>query len=114
MDFDVQRIGDVGVVLIPGDTLEASNLKEFNGDIAPILEENAKIVLDMSQIRFIDSMGCGSFLSLLKILKNKGGGLKLCCITDPVDSLFKLMGFNQLFGIYKTREEAVDAFKSND
>jgi len=39
---------------------------------------------------------------------------EFCCITDPVDSLFKLMGFNQLFGIYESREDAVDAFKASD
>ena len=110
MELDVEKIGDVAIVLLPGETLEASNVQEFKGSMAPIVEANNKIVFDMSQIRFIDSTGCGICISFLIMLKDKGGGLKLCSTTAPVDSLFNLMGFDQLFGIFKTREEAVKAF----
>ena len=112
MDIDTETIGDIVVVLLPGETLEANITHEFTQDIEPLLEENTKVVFDMSQIRFIDSMGCRVLLTSHKRLQNKGGGLKLCCITDPVNTLFNLMGFNQLFGIFKTREEAVGAFES--
>jgi len=110
MDFNIETIGDIVVVLLPGETLEANITLEFKQDIKPILEENTKVVFDMSQIRFIDSMGCGVLLGALKRLKDKGGGLKLCCITNPVDSIFKLMGFDRLFGIFEMREDAVNAF----
>ena len=114
MGLDINKIGDVAIVLLPGDTLEASNLQDFKANMEPVLEANNKIVFDMSQIRFVDSTGCGAFLSFLKMLKNKGGGLKLCSITDPVQALFNLMSFDKLFGIFKTREDAVKAFEASD
>jgi anti-anti-sigma factor len=110
VDFDVEKAGDVAIVLLPGETLEASNVDDFRDRMGPVLEENAKVVFDMSQVRFIDSMACGLFLSLLKQLQQKGGGLKICCITTPVENLFALMGFDKLFGVAKTREEAVKDF----
>ncbi len=111
VDVEVEKNGDVAVVLLRDETLEATGVSEFKGTMEPILEESDKVVLDMSHIRFIDSMGCGVFISLLKRLQKKGGGLKICCITDPVESLFTLIGFDKLFGIFKTREDAVNAFK---
>jgi anti-anti-sigma factor len=111
VDFDVEQTGDIAVVLLPGETLEASNVKEFKGNMEPVLEQNAKVVFDMSHIRFIDSMGCGVLISFLKRLQQKGGGLKICAITAPVENLFTLMGFDKLFGIFKTREDAINAFK---
>jgi len=114
MDFNIETIGDIVVVLLPGETLEASITQEFKQGIEPLLEENTKVVFDMSQIRFIDSMGCGVLLTSLKRLKDKRGGLKLCCITDPVDSIFKLMGFDRIFSIFEMREDAVNAFKSSE
>jgi anti-sigma B factor antagonist len=109
--FDVEKAGDVAVVLFPEETLEASNANDFRGKMEDILEENTRLVFDMSHVRFIDSMGCGLLVSFLKMLQEKGGGLKLCCITAPVKNLFMLMGFDKLFGIFKTREEAVKAFR---
>jgi len=114
MDFNIETIGDIVVVLLPGETLEASITQEFKQAIEPLLEETTKVVFDMSQIRFIDSMGCGVLLTSFKRRKEKGGGLKLCCVTDPVDSIFKLMGFDRLFGIFETREAAINAFKSSE
>ena len=114
MDFNIETIGDIVVVLLPGETLEASITQEFKQGIEPLLEENTKIVFDMSQIRFIDSMGCGVLLTAFKMLKDKEGELKLCCITNPVGSIFKLMEFDRLFDIFETREAAVNAFKASD
>ena len=111
MDFKVEKSGDVAVVLLPGETLEASNVDAFRGNMAPVLEGNAKVVFDMSQVHFIDSMACGLLVSLFKQLQQKGGGLKICCITPPVENLFALMGFDKLFGRFKTREEAIGALK---
>lgn len=113
MDFDLEIFSDIVVVHLPGETLEASITLEFKQGIEPILEKNTSVVFDMSQIRFIDSMGCGVLLTSLKKLKDKGGGLKLCCITDPVNSIFKLMGFDRIFSIFEMREDAVNAFKSD-
>ena len=110
MDFNTETIGDIVVVVLPGETLEASITQEFKQGIEPLLEENTKVVFDMSQIRFIDSTGCGVLLTSFKRLKDKGGGLKLCCITDSVDSIFKLMNFDRLFDILEIREDAVNAF----
>ena len=114
MDFNIEAIGDIVVVTLPGETLEARITQEFTQNIEHLLEESTKVVFDMNQVRFIDSMGCRVLLITHKKLQNKGGGLKLCCITDPVTSIFNLMCFNQLFSIFKTREEAVGAFESSD
>lgn len=111
MDGDVEKAGDVAVVLLLEETLEASNINEFKDKMEPVLEENTKVVCDMNRVRFIDSTGCSLFLSFLKRLQKKEGGLEICCPTAPVKNLFTMMGFDRLFGIYKTREEAIGAFK---
>ena len=113
MDLNIEIIGDVVVVILPGETLEANITQQFEQDMEHLSEETIKVVFDMNQIRFIDSMGCRVLLTTHKRMQNKGGGLKLCCLTDPVFSIFNLMGFNELFSIFKTREEAVSSFESS-
>jgi anti-anti-sigma factor len=103
--------GDVGVVRLSQETLEASNINDFRDKIEPVLDKYTRVVFDMSQLRFIDSMGCSLLLSFLKKLQKDGGGLKVCCATAAIHNLFSLMNFDRLFGIYTTREEAVKAFQ---
>ncbi len=111
MELNVEQIGDVTVVVLPGESLDASNAAEFKQAIATVLEKHAKVVFDMSQLRFVDSSGLGAILSCLRQLNARGGDLKLCGMTKPVRALFELVRMHRIFDIYNTRDEAIGAFQ---
>ena len=112
MEISVDKTGDVAVAEVPVDELDASNAPEFKRDIAPVLQANTKLVLDLSRLRFVDSSGLGAMLSCLRQLTAKSGDLKLCGMSKQVRALFELVRMHRIFDIYGTREEAVRAFQS--
>ncbi len=112
MEIAVDRIGDVAVVVVPVEELDAGNTAEFKRDIAPALEANTKVVLDLSKLRFLDSSGLGSFLSCLRKLNSRGGDLKLCGMSQQVRMVIELVRMHRIFDIYGTKEEAVRAFEN--
>lgn len=111
MELAVEKVGDVAVVEITVDELDASNTGELKHDIAPVLEANTKLVIDLSQLRFVDSSGLGAILSCLRQLSSKGGDLKLSGMQKQVRAVFELVRMHRIFDIYGTREEAVRAFQ---
>jgi anti-sigma B factor antagonist len=111
MPAAIEHIGDIVVVLLAGNSLDASNVKEFKQEIAPILASKAKVVFDMSQLQFVDSSGLGSLLSCLRQLHAGGGALKLCGMAQPVQTLFALVRMNRIFDIFPTKAEAVSALQ---
>ena len=110
MDFTIEEVGDIAVVLLPGETLDVSNGQDFRHDVAAVLEGKSKVIFDMTAIRFIDSSGCGALLSCLRNLKAHGGSLKICGVSKPVRSLLELIRMHRVLDIFDTREEAVGAF----
>jgi anti-sigma B factor antagonist len=110
MEMAVEKIGDVVVVALPVEELDAGNAGQFKRDIAPLLDANTKLVFDLSNLRFTDSSGLGFFLSCLRKLQAKGGDLKLCGMSKQVRMVFELVRMQQIFNIYGTKEEAVRAF----
>jgi len=110
MEIPVERVGDVAIALLPVEELDASNAGEFKRDVAPLLDENRKIVLDLSRLRFSDSSGLGALISCLRKVNANGGDLKLCAMSQPVRALFELVRMHKVFDIYNTRQEAVRAF----
>ena len=112
MEIAVDRIGSVAVAAVSVDELDASNAGEFKRDIAPVLQANTSLVLDLSRLRFVDSSGLGAMLSFLRQLSAKKGDLKLCGMSKQVRALFELVRMHRIFDIYGTREEAVKAFQS--
>jgi anti-sigma B factor antagonist len=112
MELLLNKFDGVGVASVPVDELDASNSGEFKREIAPVLQANTKLVLDLSQFRFVDSSGLGAMLSCLRQLTAKGGDLKLCGMSKQVRALFELVRMHRIFDIYGNREDAVNAFHS--
>ena len=111
MQIAVEKAGDVAVAAVPVDELDASNAGEFKRDIAPLLEANSRLVLDLSRLRFVDSSGLGAFISCLRKLNAKGGDLKLSGMSKQVRAVFELVRMHRVFDILGTKEDAVRAFE---
>ena len=110
MDIAVDTTGDVAVVVVPVEELDASNVGEFKRVMAPVLEANTKLVLDLRRLRFTDSSGLGAFISCLRQVNARGGDVKLCDMSPQVRAVFELVRLHRIFDIYSTPEEAVRAF----
>ena len=110
MEIPVDILDGVSVATMPVDELDAGNAPEFKHDIAPLLQANDRLVLDLSRLRFVDSSGLGAILSCLRQLSAKNGDLKLCGLSKQVRGAFELVRMHRVFDIAETREEAVHAF----
>ena len=110
MQLTVENSGDIVLVTVHGDHLDASASDEFKRDLAPLLDAHTKVVLDMSDLRFVDSAGIGAILSCLRRLSAKDGDLKLCGVTKPVRASFEIARMHRIIDILDTREEALAAF----
>lgn len=111
MEIAVDRVGGVTVAAVPVEELDASNVPEFKRDLAPVLHENTKLVLDLSRVRFIDSSGLGAMLACLRQLTSRKGDLKLFGLSKQVRAAFELVRMHRIFDILGTREEAIQAFE---
>jgi len=60
-------------------------------------------------VTFLSSSGLRILLMLARELKSTGGELRLCAMQPPVAEVFSLTGFNQIFTIHRTRDEALAA-----
>ena len=110
MEISVEKANDVAIVTIPVAELDAANTDEFKRDMAPVLDSHAKVVLDLTRLRFIDSSGLGAFISCLRKLNAKGGVLKVCGMSKQVRSAFEMVRMHRIVDIHDTREEATRAF----
>lgn len=112
MDATIETVGDVVVIFIGHEHLDASNTKDFKRDVMNAINSQVKVVFDLSKVQFVDSSGCGAILSCLRHLNSVGGDLKLCNISKPVRLLFELVRMHRIFEIFNSRDEAINAFKT--
>jgi anti-sigma B factor antagonist len=86
--IDCTEVNGILVVEMKGISLDARTAKDFRREIEPQLDSHAKVVLDLSQMTFVDSSGLGFLLSCLRQVSSKGGDMKLSSLTSQVRSVF--------------------------
>jgi len=97
------------VVKVLAPRLEAREAVEFKAQMADWIRQGPRtIVLNLAEVRFIDSSGLGALVSVLKLL-GRQGDLVLCGVTEPVLSLFKLTRMDRVFPMYGQESEALTA-----
>ena len=111
MTTEVEQVGNVTVVTVNAEQLDAGNSEDFREAMAPVLGDCRNLVLDLGKVQFVDSRGCGAILSCLKQVASNGGDLKLCCVTKFARTAFNLMRFQHLCEITPTKEDAMRAFQ---
>ena len=68
-------------------------------------------LLDISEVRYINSSGIGVLITLLTKLRNKGGEMYLINPSDHVNKLLVMTKLKAIFNIADSEEEALDKIK---
>jgi anti-sigma B factor antagonist len=65
------------------------------------------LVLNMSGITYMDSIGLGILLSIYATIRNQGGELKLLNVSPRVQDLLKTTNLLHVFEIYDDEDDAI-------
>jgi anti-sigma B factor antagonist len=90
--------------------LDASTARAFKDAIKPLLQQDARLVLDLSRVEFIDSTGLGALVSCLRQAHANGGEIKLTGLTKSARALFELVRMHRVFEIFNDSAEAVASY----
>jgi anti-anti-sigma factor len=114
MQFEHETKDNVLIIVPEGESLDAQDAPEFKEKVLGLIQTNStnQVVLDIHLLQFIDSSGLGSLLSVLRLLHNSGGELKLACMNKPVRTMFELVSMHKIFEIFNNTDDAVKSFQT--
>ncbi len=90
--------------------LDLSTVPLFKQQIAAAIGEAENVILDLSNVAFVDSSGLGAILSCVRDLTASGGDLKICSVQQRVMFMFDLVRLPKIIGIHKDVDAAISAF----
>ncbi len=76
-----------------------------------IEQDKKRVVIDLSQVDWMNSTGLGILISGYTTLRNTEGELKLANVTDKIQSLLTITKLVTVFEAYESVDEAVRSFK---
>lgn len=112
MEISHNAQNNVLVVTLEGDHLDAKEAEQFKEQILKLCqnEDVFKVIFDLHRLKFIDSSGLGSFLTILKGLKSRQGDLKLSGMSGTIKMMFELVSMHKIFEIFNSTDEALQSF----
>jgi anti-sigma B factor antagonist len=114
MRIDVTTRNGVTVVRPSGERLDIEVAPDFRAMLLSLIEQgHRRLVVDLTEVSFIDSSGLGALVSALKTLKrsDNGGDVRLARVQAPVVSLLEIIRLNRVFTAYSDLEKAVESYR---
>ena len=108
MQIEVEKTGNIKILSLIGD-LDGSSAPEVREDLLSHIDNNSKLVLDMSQCEYISSAGLRVLLIISKKLKAKDGKGVLAGLVEDVKDVMEITGFDHMLNSYETVEEAINS-----
>jgi anti-sigma B factor antagonist len=130
VEIDVTRARGATVVRPEGGRLDLDAAAQFRARLHQLIQSGHRnLVIDLSEISFIDSSGLGALVSALKLLKNgrdrrrsprfgnprRGGGrgdVRLAAVQPPVRSLLEVIRLDRVFPSFASVDAAVTSYKA--
>ncbi len=101
------------VIELKGNVMGGEDTKEFNDLLHKLIDEGKKnIVVDLSDVKFMNSSGLGMMIGGLTTMKKSGGNLKLARVTEKIESLLIITKLITIFEFYENVDEAIKSFSN--
>ena len=109
MNIDFKDVGPVVVARITDKRIDAAAGPELKAKVGARLEQGAqRLVLDLSDVEFVDSTGLGAILSIVKRVP-AGGSVVLCGCRPTLVDLMRLTRLDRVFKMFPSQAEATAA-----
>ena len=96
LSFEIERDGDGAVVKCHG-RLVAGTADEFYQEVKPLLPEVKRVVVDLADLTYVDSMGLGVLVRSYTSARQAGCELKLLHLGKQLRNLLKMTNLLSVF-----------------
>lgn len=109
--IDLEEIEHRVILRLDG-RLDAATAPILDRKIQSLIDEDHYyLLLDFSRIDYLSSAGMRVLLSATKKLMAKKGGLILFSLTEEVNEVIKMAGFDKILRIFSSEKEAIQFHK---
>lgn len=109
LSLRVRRVEGAAILHVAG-SVDASSVQGLRSALFELVDEgHRRVVLDLSDVLFLDSSGLGAVVSTYARLRDAGNAFAVACPNDLVFRVFRLTGLDDALTICSTVEAALTA-----
>ncbi len=109
--IQTRQVDDVDILDLTGRIILGEASTRLRESLKPYAQQpNARVLLNFSEVQYIDSSGLGELVSAFAAIRRQGGELKLLRLTRKVHDLLQITKLYTVFDIHDDEAEAIAAF----
>lgn len=108
MNFESEVKNQTLIIRLSGDLIGENDGAGVLGVVSDALHNQiVKCIIDIYNLRYINSSGIGVLITILTKFRNKGGEVYLLKPSESVQKLLVITKLNSIFQVIKTEEEVI-------
>jgi len=111
LHMDAEMAGSVCVISLKGVMNYPVGSMTFKKNMFLTLASGNKILLDLKELAFFDSLSVGAVLRLSRLMIDGGGAMRICCANHVVRNVFESLGVDAIIPLFESREAALDSWE---
>src|SRR5580698_2677950 len=101
--------GDCYVVELSGE-IDVYTSPKVKDAVSDLIDRGVyNLVINLENVRYIDSTGLGVLIGGLKRVREHGGTVNLVCTNPQIRKIFDITGLVKIFGIFDSEDAAMKA-----
>ena len=110
MKYSIDKNEQYSILKLQEDKLDSPLSPALKSEFVTLNAEGIKnIILDMSEVKYVDSSGLSALLVGNRIYNEDGGIFILASLNDHVMKLIRISQLNNVLNLLPTVEESIDA-----
>jgi anti-anti-sigma factor len=110
MKYSIDKEEKYSLIKIKEEKLDSSVASNFKSDLVTMQAEGVQnMVIDMSEVKYIDSSGLSALLVGNRVIGENGGAFIIAAPTEHTEKLIKISQLDKVFDILPTVHEAVES-----
>jgi len=112
--ISVRHLGDIAVVDMVGRITFGEGNVMLRDTVRDLLAEgHKKILLNLQGVHYVDSAGIGEMVRTHATIRNQGGHLRLCNLTNLVNDLLQKTRLHSVFDIHPDETSAIQSIPAS-
>jgi len=113
MKIKISEKYDAVIIMLKGNVMGGEDTKNFNETLHKLIEDGKiNIIIDVSNVKFMNSSGLGMLIGGLTTVKKAEGRLILAGVTEKIESLLIITKLITIFETSDDVDKAVKIFSS--
>ncbi|HMO14035.1 MAG TPA: STAS domain-containing protein [Pirellulaceae bacterium] len=113
--IDVRDASEVSIVrLVDEKVMDPQRVQKLGEELLTLPKiKPGRILINMSNVKFLSSAAINKLLILEKRLSKQGGRIKFSNLRPEVQEVFNITNLNSVFDICEAEEDAIEELRSN-